>query len=46
MKIFDSKLTQQDIEQLVYREYDFYPHKVEMHGSTRKIECERGVCCT
>ena len=35
--------TKQQIEQMVYQEYDFYPTHIEQHGKVRKIECTRGI---
>jgi spore coat protein YsxE len=43
MKLLDQPLSQREKEELIYKEYDFYPRKVEQMGKVRKIVCDRGT---
>jgi spore coat protein YsxE len=43
MKLLDQPLSQKEREELVYKEYDFYPQQVENRDNVRKIVCDRGT---
>jgi hypothetical protein len=43
MKLLDQSLSQKEKEELIYKEYDFYPRKMEQKGRVRKIVCDRGT---
>jgi spore coat protein YsxE len=42
MKIIDQPLSLEKKEELVLREYDFFPQKLENKGSVKKVVCDHG----
>jgi spore coat protein YsxE len=43
MKLVEERLSRQEKEELIYKEYDFYPQSIENFGSVSKITCDRGI---
>lgn len=43
MKLVEEQLSRQGKEELIYKEYDFYPQAIENMGRVSKIKCDRGV---
>lgn len=42
MRLLEERLSRKDIEELIYKEYDFYPQSIENMGRVSKIICDRG----
>lgn len=42
MKLLEERISRQQTEELVYKEYDFYPQSIDNIGRLRKVICDRG----